>query len=247
MKIRQTAILTILSLASLSAEPVLPAIPKAEPVPTPPAAKPEVKEAPKGETTEQKKTDAPEKPAAEEKKAWNANPKGTLHIIESGGSLSAVSEKAYQRTRYWRILKLYNKCDPDDLKIGQEIYAPELPWLLEASGLQGKYPKVAEGILKAHQDLLALEGKHQRLSSENRDEINEIVFVLRDTMKALKAKTPGVKFPPAATMKQLTSARNSLNQIALGTKSKRDFQALAHEHLSNAMVYAVLWSLDGFQ
>ncbi len=86
----------------------------------------------KSELTDQTptKTETTKKPEPE---------KVSLHYIKPGGSLTAVSEEAYGRTRYWRILKLYNKVNPSKLQVGQEIKAPEIPWLISKSGLSSRY------------------------------------------------------------------------------------------------------------
>ncbi len=74
-----------------------------------------------------------------------------------------------------------------------------------------------------------------------------IVDDLSKIKKALQAKTEGVDMPPAATIKQIVAVRKHIIDISAGNKSRLDRQALAHEHLSNAIVYGVLWARDGFK
>jgi hypothetical protein len=232
----------------LFADPTLPALPKADPVPTAPALPTPEKPAASGDKADTPPVAPTTAPSpAPEKKPWNANAKVSSHLIAQGDSLSKIAEVAYGRTRYWRILKLYNKVDPSDLKIGQEILAPELPWLVEASGLKAKYPLAADGLLKVYADLKALEQKHPTLGPEQQAEIKPLVLTITDCIKALQAKTEGVKNPPAATLQQLNSCRSSLNALANAKPGKRDHQALAHEHLSNSFVYSVLWALNDFK
>jgi|GEM_PF-3850853 len=195
---------------------------------------------------DQKKDDKADDPAPEEK----APEKVSIHTIEAGGTLGQISEKAYGRTRYWRLLKLYNKCDPGKLKVGQTIKAPELPWLLESCGLKGKFPTVAEGLLKIKNDLMAIEDARPKkdYSEEELAKIDQLGTLVGTLSAALQQKTKGVKSPPYATLKQLRTCRGYLNKIAAKKKAgRRNLNALAHEHLSNAMVYAILWSQNKFK
>jgi len=202
-----------------------------------PKAKISKKESVKQET----KPKLPAKPADE---------RVSVHFIEKGDTLGRISERAYGRTRYWRILKLYNQCDPTKLKIGQEIKAPELDWLLASCGLQEKLPSVAAGMLKIHQDLIKVEDSTPDLefSEEQLKEIDKLGTLAGEIQKALRVKETGIANPPYATLKQLRTCRKHLNKIASGKNARNQkTHSLAHEHLSNAIVYSVLWAKDGFK
>jgi len=174
--------------------------------------------------------------------------KVTLHHIKPGGSLTAVSEEAYGRTRYWRILKLYNKVDPSKLQVGQEIKAPDIPWLLASSGLQEKFPKAVENILSAKQLLTEVEDKGTKPTEEDLKQIQKAAALVRETQTLLSKKTPGVTGRPNATLQQLRTVYANLLHVANNTKKGRtDPNSLAHEHLSNAIVYGVLWAQGGFK
>ncbi len=173
----------------------------------------------------------------------------TIHTIEKGGTLGQVSEKAYGRTRYWRILKLYNEVDPSKLKVGQLIKAPDLTWLLKSCKLEAKFPEVAQTLLNVKKGLIQLEDANPKLvfDENQKAEILKLSELIEKSEKTLNAKHKGVKSPPYATLKQLRTCRTFLNQIAAGKKSRRNPHSLAHEHLSNAIVYSVLWARDGFK
>ncbi len=188
--------------------------------------------------------------AEPEEKKEEAPEKVTIHIIEKGGTLGQISEKAYGRTRYWRILKLYNKCDPGKLKIGQTIKAPDLPWLFDSCGLKEKFPTVVDGFLKIQADLIAIEDAQpdKKYSKEALSKIDKLGTLVGELSATLQTKTKGVKTPPYATLKQLRTCRTHLNRIAAQKKSGGlNLNALAHEHLSNAMVYGILWAEAGFK
>jgi len=195
-----------------------------------------------------------EKAAAEalkmtEKAREQAGPeKVTLHTIQPGGSLTAISEEAYGLTRYWRILKLYNKVDPSKLQVGQEIKAPDIPWLLASSGLQERYPKAVTNILETKKILTAIQSKESQPTAEDLTKVKEAAGLISEAQKILLKKTPGITGRPSATVQQLQTVRSHLLHIANKTKKGRtDPNSLAHEHLSNSIVYGVLWAQGGFK
>lgn len=180
--------------------------------------------------------------------------KSTAYVIASGDTLGKISEQAYGRTRYWRILKLHNGADPNKLKIDQVIKAPELPWLFANSGLTAELPALPELLLKIKSDLSRLEdarGDSKTFSEDARKEFDQLATEIGSLYGKLKMSAKDskkVKLAPYATMKQLQTCRRYLNAMAAGKKiGKRNLPALVHEHLSNAMVYAVLWAKDGFK
>jgi len=180
--------------------------------------------------------------------AEEAPEKFTLHSIKPGGSLTAVSEEAYGRTRYWRILKLYNKVDPSKLQVGQPIKAPDIPWLLNSSGLEAKFPKAVAGILKAKNILTTIQDKNATLTEDDRKEIKGAADLIAEARDLLGKEVAGVSGKPLATVKQLRTVHSHLLHISNNTRQGRtDPNSLAHEHLSNAIVYGVLWAQGGFR
>jgi len=171
----------------------------------------------------------------------------TMHTIKPGGSLTAVSEEAYGRTRYWRILKLYNKVDPSKLQVGQAIKAPDIPWLISKSGLEKKYPEAVADLLKVKATLFEVDEKSE-LTEEDVKKLKEAAAMVGKARTALMAKTDGVTGQPVATSKQLRTVQAHLGHIASKTRQGRtNPKELAHEHLSNAIVYGVLWAEGGFK
>ncbi len=173
-------------------------------------------------------------------------------IIEKGDTLGKVSEKAYGRTRYWRILKLYNECDPSKLKVGQKIKAPELKWLLASCKFSEHFPEISLDLLKIKSDLITIEDsqpdkKYTENTLKQLDELGTLTGKITEKLKE-SAKLKAVKTPPYATLKQLRTCRQYLNMLAAQKKvGRRDLNALIHEHLSNALVYAVLWAKSDFK
>lgn len=202
-----------------------------------------------GQTTTEPETKNPPKAVVvEDKAAEKPEEKITLHTIKPGGSLTAVSEEAYGRTRYWRILKLYNKVDPNKLQVGQEIKAPDIPWLLSSSGLQAKFPEAVANILSAKETLTKIQDKGQALTEEDQTAIKGAADKILATQKLLFKTAEGVTGKPNATVTQLRTVHQHLLHIANKTrKGRTDPNSLAHEHLSNAIVYGVLWAQGGFK
>ncbi len=190
---------------------------------------------------------AAEKATEEARKAAGPE-KVTLHTIKPGGSLTAVSEEAYGRTRYWRILKLYNKVDPSKLQVGQGIKAPDIPWLLASSGLEEKFPKAVANILGAKKILTEVEDKGTAPTEEDLDQVQKAAALIFEAQTLLVKKTPGVTGRPNATVQQLRTVYSNLLHVANKTKEGRtDPNSLAHTHLSNTIVYGVLWAQGGFK
>ena len=174
--------------------------------------------------------------------------KASMHYIKPGGSLTAISEEAYGRTRYWRILKLYNKVDPNKLQVGQEIKAPNIPWLIASSGLQDRFPKVVTNLLETKKILTAIHDKKTAPTDEDLKKVQGAAGLITEAKNLLLKKTPGVSGKPNATITQLITVRTHLLHIANKTKKGRtDPNSLAHEHLSNSIVYAVLWAQGDFK
>ncbi len=201
------------------------------------------------EAEEKKAKAAEEALKATEKARKEAGPEQvTVHNIKPGGSLTAVSEEAYGRTRYWRILKLYNKVDPSKLQVGQEIKAPSIPWLLASSGLKERYPKAVANILETKKILTEIQDKGAKPSDEDLAKIKAAAALISEAQTELLKKQDGIAGRPAATVKQLQTVRSHLLHIANKTKKGRtDPNSLAHEHISNAIVYGVLWAQGGFK
>lgn len=174
--------------------------------------------------------------------------KVTLHTIAPGGSLTAVSAEAYGLTRYWRILKLYNKVDPSKLQVGQEIKAPDISWLIANSGLEHVYPKAVANIMGVKKTLTEIQDRTSILTAEDLTRVKEAAGLIGEAQTLLMKKKPGVTGTPNATLNQLLTVKIHLNHIANKTrKGRTDPHSLAHEHLSNAIVYGVLWAQDDFK
>ena len=172
----------------------------------------------------------------------------TLHTIAPGGSLTAVSAEAYGRTRYWRILKLYNEVDPSKLQVGQEIKAPDISWLIAKSGLEHVYPKAVANIMGVKKTLTEIQDRTSTPTAEDLTKVKEAAGLIGEAQTLLMKKKPGVKGTPNATLSQLQTVKTHLNHIANKTKKGRtDPNSLAHEHLSNAIVYGVLWAQGDFK
>ncbi len=177
------------------------------------------------------------------------------HKVKSGGSLSLISAKVYSRPGYWRILKLHNGIAPDKLQAGHVIKAPSLKWLLADSQFSIMYPIVAEDLLLARKIFMDFEDKLEESikgdvitpGAEDKKQIQLAISLIQKCREALQADREGVKSPPEAAIMQLRSALRTMELISRGSKKAALTQNLVHEHLSNAMVYSVLWARDGFK
>ena len=79
------------------------------------------------------------------------------YVIGSGDSLTKISAQAYGRAGYWRVLKLYNECDPSKLKIGQVIKAPDLQWLIEEEGISPLLKDAADSMMEGRKLFMEVE------------------------------------------------------------------------------------------
>lgn len=179
----------------------------------------------------------------------------SLHVVKSGGSLSAVSANAYSRPGYWRILKLHNGVTPEKLQAGQKIKAPDLKWLLADSNFSVMYPEVSEDLLTARklfmdvEDNLSSSIKNDSItpSEEDQKQLKLAIDLIEKCKKTLSEKKEGVKKSPSSAILQLRAITVKMVLISAGTKRAASTQNLVHEHLSNTIVYSVLWARDGFK
>lgn len=197
-------------------------------------------------------------PAAKAKPAPTPEPKEEMiqeFVIESGGSLTKVSAEAYGRLGYWRLLKLYNDADPNKLKIGQVIKAPDLLWLLEQE-------KVVPLLKDAVDDLMAGRALYMEVEGVIRPKVkgaNKVTPSEEDKAKLLEAQKliatasakfgktrEGVSGAPNSTLLQLRTVGTLIGDIAKGTSKTGDKMTLVHQHLGNALTYCIIWAREGF-
>jgi len=177
------------------------------------------------------------------------------HTIEAGSSLSLISAKVYSRPGYWRILKLHNGIAPEKLQAGQVIKAPGLKWLLADSQFTAMYPIVSEDLMLARKIFMDVENKLEDSikgdaiapSEEDQKQIKVAVNLIHKCRTTLMAKREGVKNAPSAAILQLRTAARKMEEISKGSKKAAATQNLVHEHLSNSLVYSVLWARNGFK
>jgi LysM repeat protein len=130
------------------------------------------------------------------------------HIIESGDSLTKVAAKAYGRSGYWRLLKLYNECDPAKLKIGQVIKTPDLEWLLEEEHIVPLLKDAADSMMKGRSIFMDAEQAMDEKGIKVPDE--EIKVLITEARKHVaharelfSTKREGVIGLPNSTLLQL--------------------------------------------
>lgn len=177
------------------------------------------------------------------------------HTIKPGSSLSLISAKVYSRPGYWRILKLHNGIAPEKLQAGQVIKAPGLKWLLADSQFTVMYPLVSGDLMLARKIFMDVEDKMEDSikddviapSEEDKKQIELAITLIHKCRNTLMEKRIGVKKAPSAAILQLRTAAEKMSLISKGTKKAAATQNLVHEHLSNSIVYSVLWAKDGFK
>ena len=174
--------------------------------------------------------------------------------VEKGGSLSLISVQAYGRAGYWRILKLHNGVSPEKLKLGQKVKAPDLKWLMADSGLTKVFPVACRDLLESRRLFMELEGDLD--SSKKSDSVmsaeeiskkmNKAEDLMRNSRKLFMKRRSGVKGSPNSVAQQLFVASNKMAEVVKGKKDIFSVRGLVHEHISNSIVYSVLWAKDGF-
>ncbi len=217
--------------AEVAAAPV----PQPEAEPQPRFTDPDAKPKPKPRFTEPK-------PTAEEKAHVSE------HVIASGDSLTKVSAKAYGRSGYWRLLKLYNDCDPSKLKIGQVVKAPDLDWLLAKENIIPLFQEASDKMMQSRQLFMEAESgiDESGLTEDVKGKLAEAQKLLAQSQELFAAKPEGTTGLPNSTIKQLRTVGLLMGDIANGKGSASSKANLAHEHFGNALTYCVIWARDGF-
>lgn len=176
------------------------------------------------------------------------------YTVEKGGSLSFVSVQAYGRAGYWRILKLHNGVSPEKLRLGQKLVASDLKWLMADSGLAKVFPVACRDLLESRRLFMEVEGVLDGAAGSesvvSADEIskklNKAVGLIRNSRELLMRRASGVKGAPKAAAQQLLAAANKMEEVGKGKKNISSARSFVHEHISNSIVYSVLWARDGF-
>jgi len=179
----------------------------------------------------------------------------TSHEVKPGSSLSLISQKAYSRPGYWRVLKLHNGIAPEKLQAGQTIKAPDLVWLLADCNFTKTYPIVSADLMKARSMFMGVETKMKEgitndtiaPAGEDKKKIREAIALIEKCREALGKRKEGVRSVPNAAIMQLRTASRTMETIARGTNQAASKQNLVHEHLSNSIVYTVLWARNDFK
>jgi LysM repeat protein len=173
------------------------------------------------------------------------------YVIDSGDSLTKVSAQAYGRAGYWRVLKLYNECDPAKLKIGQVIQAPDLGWLLEEEGIVPLLKDAADSMMEGRKLFMEVEdAMHaEGLSTPNDEMKTKIVEAQKLITKSrtlFADKRDGVSGLPNSTLLQLRTAGELMGKVAKGSRVRTNATQV-HERFGNAITYGVLWAREGFK
>lgn len=222
--------------------------------PEPVVVEDKVKDVAKTETTETAPAEAANGEAAEPTSVKIPEVM-TSHEVKPGSSLSLISQKAYSRPGYWRVLKLHNGIAPEKLQAGQTIKAPDLVWLLADCNFTKTYPIVSADLMKARSMFMGVETKMKEgitndtiaPAGEDKKKIREAIALIEKCREALGKRKEGVRSVPNAAIMQLRTASRTMETIARGTNQAASKQNLVHEHLSNSIVYTVLWARNDFK
>lgn len=176
------------------------------------------------------------------------------HVIAQGDNLSRIAAKVYGRAGYWRLLKLYNDCDPSKLKIGQVIEVPDLVWWLKEEGVVEKYEEAATALMKgrslfmlAEEDLLADPAMAAQPPPESVSLISEAQALLAAARDGFATKPEGVTGTPNSALLQLRTASELMGAVAKGDARPSVAMAEVHERLGNALTYCLIWAREGFK
>lgn len=173
------------------------------------------------------------------------------HVIASGDSLTAIAAKVYGRAGYWRVLKLYNDCEPSKLKIGQVIRVPELEWLLKQEGVIPLFEDAATAMMQAQSLIIEAEDTMEEQGVDAPDEetaakISEAQKLLARARELFAEKREGVAELPNSMLLQLRTAGELMGEVAAKTGNAETKMAEVHERLGNALTYCVIWAREGF-
>ncbi len=177
------------------------------------------------------------------------------YVIASGDNLNKIAVSGYGRAGYWRLLKLYNACDPEKLKIGQVIEVPELTWWLEEEGIVPLFKDAAEALMEGRtlfmeaEDMLLAAGEGTEVSSSE-DVVGKIVAaqkLLTQAREAFGSEREGVEGVPTSTLLQLRTAAELMGEVAQNPGKAQKEMAEVHERLGNALTYCIIWAREGFK
>lgn len=178
------------------------------------------------------------------------------HVIASGDSLTGIAAKVYGRAGYWRVLKLYNDCDPAKLTIGQVIRVPDLEWLLEEEGVIPLFEDAADAVMQGRNLIMEAEDAMKEQEMEKSGDVSPDEQTVAKLSKARELlararelfaeKRKGVAGIPKSMLLQLRTAGELMGEMAANADNDARKMAEVHERLGNAVTYCVIWAREGF-
>ena len=117
------------------------------------------------------------------------------------------------------------------------------------------YLLVSEDLLLARKIYMDVENKLEDSIKDDvitpdagdKKQIYLAISLIEKCRTTLQASRDGVKSAPSAAIMQLRSALRTMELVSKGSKKAALTQNLVHEHISNSIVYSVLWARDGFK
>lgn len=180
-------------------------------------------------------------------------PQGPIreYVVAVGDNLSKIALRAYGRAGYWRLLKLYNECDPAKLKVGQVLKAPELDWWMEEEGMVPLFEDAVEAMMAGRARFMemeeALETAGETLDESTREGLLQARELLQRAGEAFMREREGVKGEPNSTVQQLRTAGELIQELAGSAFKSQRKRAEVHERLGNALTYGIIWAREGFE
>ncbi len=173
------------------------------------------------------------------------------YVVAQGDNLSKIASQAYGRAGYWRLLKLYNDCDPEKLIVGQVVRAPDLNAWLEAEGILPLLEEPVTELMKARETFMEAEASMESSGTVADEATKARILEAKTRLERAQAlfmeAWEGVTGSPNSMVQQLRTAASLMGEVADGGAAGRERkQAEVHERIGNALTYCIIWARDGF-
>ena len=194
---------------------------------------------------------------------WEAGAKLTAasYTLPEGETLAYVARLRYGHQNYYRIIKLYNHIENEELvKAGTTLRLPDISNILAEEGFTKVAGAEAEMILcsRAKYDRVVgqlwelrihAEANGYTLPADVRQELLEAADDLDQATQRLRESRPGVIRAPERMIRQLEQNMGVMRALAEGDHADPngyDIDILQQGY-AFALAYAIIWAREGFK
>jgi hypothetical protein len=194
---------------------------------------------------------------------WEAGAKlpAASYTLREGETLAYAAKLRYGHRNYYRIIKLYNHIENEELvKAGTTLRLPDISTILAEEG----FTKVAGAETEM---ILCSRAKYDRVRSQLsasrndrplrdrvvvpqtvRQELLEAADDLQQATEGLKAGKPGVGRAPEKMIGQLEQGMEGMRELAEGANDGYGYDIdMVQQRYALALTYAIIWAREGFR